>query len=243
MFSIARWIPRMMCGLIVVGCTDATRPTAPPASTEVPSLSVQGEGPEPAEEEFAEMPSAFRMAPTLLNYWTDVGFMSDVGRAYAQGFMKYFGTNATQNVKASLRFENQPIGSSDAYGEASDFLPSLRTLWTTAQIGVSGSCGHLADGATIHKAWHQFVAGGWKFFSWGNTAGTSGDSAEQPGCPPTPPPPSDPGGNGGGGGDGTDGYEGECEICQEWLQYYDGQLVDVWWECEPVDPSVCEAVM
>jgi hypothetical protein len=253
MFSMTRWFPRLVCATVLLACADGTDPTAPSAvaasvlsqplvdddSTSEPSPELSG----PSPEELATMPADFRMNPTLLDYWTDVGFIPAESRSYAQGYMKYFATNATQDVKLDLRFENGVIATRTAYGENTDLFPYVRSLWTTALLGVSGSCGHLADGATIHKAWHQFIAGGWKFFSWGTAAGTSGDMKEQVQCvPPPTPPPAPPGSTG--GIDDSGGYQLICEYCQQWLEFTPwGDLLAVWWECEPVDMWYCETYL
>jgi hypothetical protein len=242
MLRTIRWLPGIACAIALLACADATDPTAPgPApAADVPLLSTEGSGSEPSPEELAEMPAEFRSASTILDYWTDAGFLPAEGRAYARGFMTYFATNAAQQVRLSLRFENRPIGQSDASAENSDWLPAVRWLFTTAYMGVSGTCGHLADGVSSHRAWHQFLGGGWKFFSWGHTGRTSGDSAEQPSCPePPPPPPSPPSGGGGGGND----YEEGCELCTQWFYFIDNQIVDEWWECQPIDMSYCDALM
>jgi hypothetical protein len=44
------------------------------------------------------------------------------------------------------------------------------------------------------------------------------------------------GGSGGGGGDPGE----DCERCQQWFWYIDGEIIDEWWECTPVDPSSCQ---
>ena len=251
MCAITRWFPRIVCATVVLACTDATDPAAPTAATssDNPQLFIDDidgvddlEGVEPIEPtaaELAELPSAFRASPTLLDYWTDVGFIPAERRAYAQAYMKYFATNATQEVTLDLQFERSLIATRNAHGENTDLLPFTRSLWTTALLGVSGSCGHLADGASVHTAWHQLIAGGWKFFSWGNTGRTSGDMKEQDPCAPPPPPPVPPSGTG--GTDDSPGYQPICEFCQQWLEFtFWGELIAVWWECEPVDLSYCE---
>lgn len=238
MFASARWFSRLACGMVVLACADTTDPTAPSAvvSADAPQLSTEGGGAGPSPEELAEMPIEFRTNPTILDFWTDVGFLPAESRAYARGFMSYLASNAAQDVVLSLRFDNSTIASSDAFGENSDWFPAVRMLFTTAFVGVSGTCGHLADGTTNHKAWHQFLVGGWKFLSWGNTARSSGDSAEQPECPPLPPPPP-------AGGGSSDEYEDGCQLCQQWFYFIDDQIVDEWWECEPIDNRYCEGLM
>jgi hypothetical protein len=239
MSANTRWFPRIVCAVVVLACADAADPVAPslPAELDVTPLHVEIGSSEPSIEDLEQMPLEFRGNPTLLDYWTDVGFIPAESRSYAQGYMKYFATNATQDVKLDLRFENRGIATRTAYGEEANIFPNVRSLWTTALLGVSGSCGHLADGATIHRAWHQFIAGGWKFFSWGTAAGTSGDAAEQTGCEP-PPPPTQRTGN---AGNDPEVYQLVCEYCQQWLEYnLFGDLIDVWWECERVDISYCE---
>ena len=240
MFASARSLARVACAMVLSACADSTDPTAPRAESpnDVPALSLEGSGPAPTPEELAEMPSEFATEPSINVYSTDVGFSSQEGRAFAHGYMSYLASDASQDVTLDLRFENDPIGSSNAYGEQSNWLPWVRTLATTAYIGVSGDCGHLADGRTNHKAWHKFLVGGWKFMSWGNEARSSADSREQPACPPPPPPPT---GTPGGGGD--DEYDTGCEFCQEWLYFMDGELVDIWWECQPIDDGYCDGLM
>jgi hypothetical protein len=242
MIASARAFLRLACGLLLSACADTTDLTAPSAvaSSDAPRLSVEGGGSAPSAEELAQMPSEFAASPTILDYWTNVGFLPAEGRAYGRGFMSYFATNAEQNVALSLQFEHRTIASTEALGENSDWLPANRMLFTTAYLGVSGACGHLAGGTSNHKAWHQFIGGGWKFFSWGTAGRSSGDSAEQPACeppPPLPPPPSS------GGGNSDDEYEGGCELCQQWFYVINYQIVDEWWECNSIPDYYCEGYL
>ena len=243
MLRTIRWLPGIACAMALLACADASDPTAPgpaPASA-LPALSTEGTGPAPTPEELAEMPAEFAEAPTIYSHWTDAGFLPAEGRAFARAFMTYLATNATQQVRLSLRFEDRPIAQSDAGAEEADWFPATRVLFTTAYVGVSGTCGHLADGTSSHRAWHQFIGGGWKFFSWGNTGRSSGDSDHQPACPePPPPPPTPPSGGGGGGGNE---YEEGCELCTQWFYVIDGEILDEWWECRPIDSRICDALL
>ena len=186
------------------------------------------------------MPSEFASRPAIHSYWTNVGFLPTESRAYGRGFMSYYATNAEQEVAFSLRFENSEIARTRAVGADSELWPGNRMLFTTAYLGVSGACGHLADATTNHKAWHQFIVGGWKFLSWGDTGRSSSHSDDQPACePPPPPPPPPPSGGGNGGGE----YEGGCELCQQWFYVVDNQIVDEWWECTSIPDNYCEGLM
>ncbi len=49
-------------------------------------------------------------------------------------------------------------------------------------------------------------------------------------CPPPPPPPGTSG-----------GYTDECWVCQEWLDLYNGDVIDDWWECDLRNGQVCNA--
>jgi hypothetical protein len=49
-------------------------------------------------------------------------------------------------------------------------------------------------------------------------------------CPPPPPPPGTSG-----------GYTDECWVCQEWLDLYNGEVIDDWWECALQTGQVCLA--
>lgn len=234
-----RWSSRLACATVLLACADPTDPVAPSAVLsldEAPTPILESGGAEPTPAELAQMPLDFQANPTLLGYSTDVAFTD--GRTRAGASMRYFATNAKQEVELKLRYENREIAVATGYGEDSNFLPSVRTLSTTAALGVSGACGHLADATSVHTAWHQFIAGGWKFFSWGTTGRSSQDDDRQAPCEPPPPPPSTapPAAP-----DDPDGYEPVCEFCQQWLEFtYWGQLIGIWWECEPVDMSYCE---
>ena len=234
----ARWFSRFACVFVVLACADAIDPIAPSAasSTDGLQLSTAAEA-SPTEEDFESMPQEFRTVPSILSTATDVGFLPAERRAYARGYMTYFSSNASQNVNLSLRLDNSVIATNDAFGEASDWFPARRALVTTAYLGVSGPCGHLAEGTTTHRAWHQFLVGGWKFLSWGNHARTSYGSAEQEACESPPPPPSSPGGG------NSDEYEGGCELCEQWFYFIDGRLVDEWWECTSIPDYYCEGLM
>ena len=242
MFARTRQFSRFACGLLMLACADASVPSAPDvaASDDTPALATSGSGSAPTEEDFASMPPEFRTTASIFTHWTEVGFLPDEQRAFATGYMAYLATNATQEVNLSLRFENQNVASTTARGEETDWLPAARVLFTTARLGVSGTCGHLADGATTHKAWHQFLVGGWKFLSWSNQVVSSGDSKAQPACEPPPPPPPPPGSGGGGNGDE---YQGGCELCQQWFYFIDGYMVDEWWECSSIPDYYCEGMM
>ena len=244
MFASARSFSRLACGMVLLACADTTDPTAPSAvdSAGDPQLFVEGGGSAPSPEELAEMPSEFAMSPTILDYWTNVGFLPAESRTYGRGFMSYFATNAEQEVDLSLRFENNKVAETVAYGENSDWLPANRMLFTTAYLGVNGACGHLADATTNHKARHQFIGGGWKFFSWGNTGRSSADSAEQPECAPPPPPPPPSGGGNPNEGDDPDEYDGPCYSCQLWYRRVGDVIVVTWWECRSIESILCEDV-
>ena len=235
MLSIIKWLPRVAAVIALSACADGKDPVSSTAAAPNagPSLGVA-----PTPDEIGEMPPEFMTSPAILDAWTDAGFVESESRAYAMGFMKYLATNATQEVTLDLRFENDPVGTRSASGESADLLPYLRTLWTTATMGVSGSCGHLVDGSTVHKAWHQFLGAGWKFFSWGTDGRSSSDSKAQSSCEPPPPPPPPTSG----GGDG-DEYQGGCELCQQWFYFIDGFLMDEWWECTSIPDYYCEGLM
>ncbi len=48
-------------------------------------------------------------------------------------------------------------------------------------------------------------------------------------CPPPPP-------------SGTSGgYTDECWVCQEWLELYNGEVLEDWWECDLRNGQVCNA--
>jgi hypothetical protein len=238
--SFTRWLSRIACAAVLLACADATDPAAPAASLlldEAPPPILEEGGTEPTPAELAAMPAEFQANPTLLAYSTSVAFGD--GRALAKASMRYFATNATQEVTLKLRYENREIAAATAYGEDSHFFPLIGTLSTTAALGVSSSCGHLADAASVHTGWHQFIVGGWKFLRWGTTARSSHDDDRQAPCepPPPPPPPTDPTA----GPDDPDGYEPVCTFCQQWLEFtYWGDLVGIWWECQPVDLAYCE---
>ena len=180
------------------------------------------------------MPAAFLTAPSILNTRTAVGFVDGSG-VWAEGSMDYFATDAEQEVTLVLRSDDREVYRKSRKEAREDWLPASRSFHTMVSFGVSADCGHSADGETAHRAWHKFLIGGWKFLSWGHQiAGSGGDAAQSP-CAAPPPESS---GSGGGGGE----YDTGCESCQQWFWYEDGQIVDEWWECTPIDPIWCEGL-
>jgi hypothetical protein len=229
--SFIRWFPRVACAVVLVACGDAAEPAAPRFSNnDVPQLSAS----EPTPEELAEMPSEFSRDANLQSWGTDVFFIPTAGIAYGQSHMHYFATNAEQELKLDLRYKNAPAGSVRGFTERSTFFPHDYGMWTEASIGVSGACGHSVNGAAIHKVWHKWLVSGWKLFEFHHRAESSFDGDAQVDCPA--PPPQSPGYGG-----GPEEYPGDCEICQEWLYFVDGHIINSWWECEPIDGSYCES--
>ena len=224
-------LARLVCATSMLACASDNDPTAPPETSESllplrPMLMTE----EPTVEEMAEMPAEFQENPTLLEYRTTVAFVEPDG-VYAQGYMRYFATDATQQVSLTLRFDDRTVASTSVTGVRENFLPAERTLVTTAPLGVNGSCGHYADGHSSHRVWHKFLISGWKFFSWGTFQDGSYDQAEQPACPSS-----------GTGGGGDQPYDTDCYSCQQWFWYEDGQILDEWWECTPIDARFCEGL-
>jgi hypothetical protein len=228
---------RILCAIPLLACATDESPTAPPVDavdvTIAPSLSVM----EPSEEELAQMPAAFRIAPSIFNARTAVGFTAD--GAYAQGRMDYFATDAEQDVTLTLRRDDRAVYSETAKEGQADFFPANRSMTTTASFSVSANCGNTAEGKTAHRAWHKFLVSGWKLLSWGHQAVPSGKSEPQPTCEELSPTPESGGGDGGGG---DDPYDTGCESCQQWFWYEYGQVVDEWWECTPTDAYRCEGL-
>lgn len=237
MLSYLRHATRLGCALAVLACSDDRTPTAPA----IDSTGSMTAGPvslsmEPSLEQMASMPADFRSAATILKAKTYPGFAAGNG-AYAQGFMEYFATDASQDVTLILRKGEREIGRRTAQGQQGDLLPWIRTLWTNVTLPFSESCGHMADGMSQHRAHHKFLVDGWKDFSWNHVATPSEGWAEQQPCPEPPPqdPPSDGRSGPGKGGE----YEAECYSCQQWFWYDYGQIVDEWWECEQIDSYLC----
>jgi len=233
MFPYLRHVARLGCAISVLACASERTPTAPPidvAEETLPngvSLSTMA----PSPEELAEMPPEFSTAPSIFNPRTIVEFVAD--GVFAQGVMDYFATDAEQDVTLALSFDNGEINRTTGKGVQQDLFPWMRHMRTTITLPVPGECGHSAIGHTQHRAWHKFLVGGWKFFSWGEHEVPSDESAEQPACPPAPPPTPPGGGH---------PYDGGCQSCQQWFWYEDGALVDEWWECTPIDASYCEGL-
>lgn len=234
MISRIRSTTRALCALPFLACAGESGPSAPQADTAAfvpgPSLSTL----QPSESELAEMPSEFHTAPSIFNARTVVAFTDDPG-VYAEASMDYYATDAEQDVTLALRHDDREVYSKTARDVREDWLPAWRSLHTMVSFSVSATCGNSADGDTAHRAWHKFIVGSWKYFSWGRHETPSRGTAAQPQCATSPPP-----GSGGSGGD--DPYDTGCESCQQWFWYEYGQIVDEWWECTPIDASYCEGL-
>ena len=221
---------RALCALSFLACAGESDPIAPQdtaaAFAPAPSLSTM----EPSDAELAGMPSEFLTGPSIFNARTTVAFTPDPG-VYAEAAMDYFATDAEQEVTLVLREGDRAIYSKTARSVAEDWLPAWRPLHTMVSFPVSAACGSSADGSSAHRAWHKFIVGSWKYFSWGRQETPSGGAAAQGSCSSA---------GSGGGGDGP--YETGCQSCQQWFWYEYGQIVDEWWECTPIDASFCEGL-
>lgn len=227
---------RIGSALLLFGCSAETGPTLPATDTSALLLpgTVGSSSTALTEEELAAMPAEFATPPSLISGRTVVGFNED--GAYAEGITEYFATNAGHDITLTVSIDGRETGRRTTSASNDDFFPDFRTLRSFAVYPMSASCGHLADGQTAHRVFHKFIVDGWKFLSWGEVKKPSGDYETQPACPAPPPPEDDSGG--GGGGDAP--YEGECQSCQQWFWYEDGQIVDEWWECTPTDSWRCD---
>ena len=227
-----------LCAVLLLACAGDAGPVAvtrdSAADAALPAFAYSTA--EPTEEEMAEMPAEFQSAPSIFSASTDVDFIPGAG-VYAQASMSYFATDAEQEVTLVLRKDDRAVYSKTAKEVQEDFLPALRSMYTMVSFAVSAACGHTADGQTAHRAWHKFIVGGWRYLSWGRNERPSGGTASQSACV-EPPPSTDEEGDGGGGS----AYETGCESCQQWFWYEDGEIVDEWWECTPVDISLCEGL-
>src|SRR5688500_1517212 len=215
-------LARLGCAMPLLACASENDPTAPAATSRervpIPALSTSES--EPTEADLASMPSAFMTAPSLVSARVIAGFVAGEG-AFAQALMDYFGTNAEQDATITVMSGATQTASRTGRSSSHDFLPAVRSLTTTVSFPFAGSCGHLAEARGVHRAWHQFLVGGWKFLSWGQAEQPSDAHEWQDPCP-------EPGE--GESGSESDPYEAGCEVCQQWFYFGSGRFTS-WWEC------------
>ena len=125
-----------------------------------------------------ELPPEWQTAPSIYDYWTDSRISASA--ADARGFMLYWASHATQVVRLALRFEGRQIANTAAEGAQSDLFPWARELRTDVGIGVEKDCGHVADGSTVHHAWHEPPSPIGRLTRWGDDKKTSAESAAHP---------------------------------------------------------------
>ncbi|HEX7238895.1 MAG TPA: hypothetical protein VF263_01405 [Longimicrobiaceae bacterium] len=156
------------------------------------------------------LPKIYNTAPYV--YWRG-------GTATGSSRMDYFGNRAEERFTLSI---SGPMNASrEASGSTGGVWITNRSHVTPGfDLGVSGSCGHVANLSSHHTAKSvAFIE--YKGLTEVSVSEPDGHVARQEDCPP--PPPSDGGGGGGNPGDG-----GGWMICR-YLETHDsqtGQLID-----------------
>lgn len=181
-----RRLALLMAALAIAACDDAAGPS-PPAAQDldifVPALASReppddfGDRSSLSEDpgEDADVPDEFDAAPAILRSRLIVDFTST--RAYAQAMMEFWGNRGRQDVALDLHYGGKVIATKTASGRRSEILPGIYRIYTTASVAVSGDCGHMADGASNHDAWHEY--GAWE---WGSETQENFDDEAQPDC-------------------------------------------------------------
>lgn len=200
---------------IGIGACHDTLPVEPVrVAPPDPSLST-----EPTAAQLAEMPPEFQQTAQIVEHWLDVGFAWD--EAYAYAYMKYLGNYASISLPLTVLRNGSEVGKTAGFSEQTSFLPAVRTLNAVASLGVSESCGHMANASAIYKVHNQFFLNK-TWLVWGAVGDSEHSSKSQPECGCTSPinfesPEYDPyssdqggtdcdsggDGSGGGGGSGT----------------------------------------
>lgn len=172
------------------------------------------------------VPEEFETPPTILSYSSHVWYSGATASTLAS--MEYWGNRAEQTAQLGVRPVGGELQWSQQFSDShAELFPWTRVLNTYGEIYTGQSCGHRAEGYSSHKTWHQWDPLG---FQWGMKTGNSQAWAEQDPCS----------GGGGGGGNGGGGGEGQCFLCQQWFWYENGEIVEEWWDCWPIDFWYCE---
>lgn len=168
----------LVCGAALTGCSDAVGPNIPGLHPSSPNGYAAESDPE------EELPSEFEKPPTIIRWWTEVGFIPEENVAYAMGFMHYWANRARQTTTVHLRYGNHHVASRTNESAHDTWLPWYGELVTRSLVGLSGDCGHIVEGQSQHRAWHEaFTRNGW--FSWGHVTQSSTAVDVQPTCPPS----------------------------------------------------------
>jgi hypothetical protein len=154
----------------IPACSDTMAPNGRPSEPSEPRISASNT---------ASVPEEFERSATILRYWADAGF--DVGRAYAQAFMRFFANRAEARVELSLRDGTSIVATRS--GRTSDgwLLPAVRNMWAQATAGAGSSCGHVVDASASFHAWHEAQTPFGRL-KWSEQYRSASDSALQPSC-------------------------------------------------------------
>lgn len=198
------------CSLAATACTDAVAPVSPGGAS-----AWMDEAPPGA-------PSEFDQPTHLAGYSLDLRLEPTYGRGVAT--MYYWANRAEQSVSLTLRTpEGGVIAPGPVTSQRSEWYPHEGTLQTVAYVGVNGSCGHMLDGQSQHRAWHE-----WQGFTWSDQGKGLSKNREQPVCAEIIPG-DDGGGSGGGdgsgGGGGSDGGSVTCTTRIYMVETWNG---DTW---------------
>ena len=155
-------------------CHDGLPVEPAPIASPDPLLST-----EPTPEQLAAMPPEFQQTTDILEYWLDVGFISE--QAYGSAYMKYLGNYAAITLPLALLKNNTEVASTTGFAEQTSYLPAVRTLTAVASLGLSGSCGHTVNGSAIFKAHSQFILNK-SWLVWGGVGRSAHNTKSQPAC-------------------------------------------------------------
>ncbi|HSM04910.1 MAG TPA: hypothetical protein VK858_09800 [Longimicrobiales bacterium] len=174
---------------------------------------------------------SIRGAQTLVNFRK-----GEFGEAW--GSMYYVGSVAEMEVTIDvfdLREQSVLASRTLLETESSPFfgIPlGEQFMRTVTRQYTDRTCGVRLDGYTIHRAWNAFSAAKGYGLEWGRQQTSSQHSDRFP-CSERK------------GRSRLDSGDSGCEECQQWLVYdtVTGTFLYDYWECTPVDDSICSTLL
>jgi hypothetical protein len=152
----------MVLGMAVTGCSgDAL--TLPRRAAPFPALD--------------EIPAEYRTAPLIYSATAEAGFLNENSNAYASAWMRFYGNEARQTVRLTVRKAGADLATSSATSSDSRLLPYPNELTSTAAVSIVDRCGLTAEANSEHYAAVKF-----KDLNVGDVTQSHYGQASQPAC-------------------------------------------------------------
>jgi hypothetical protein len=99
-----------------------------------------------------EIPAEYQAAPLIFSATAEAGFLNDNTNAYATAWMRFFGNEARQTVRLTVRKAGAELAANSATSSDSHLVPYTGELASSAVVSIVDKCGLTAEANSEHYA-------------------------------------------------------------------------------------------